>query len=146
MPAGMQLICGLYSWPPAAVVARLASKILWYSAVSGACWRKPAGLVGSHCAAPGLTQVPPMSGYVASSEAPAAAPARTSTAANEIVPIRKTTPIMIGPVRLRSGTTAAPMGRSGANLMRDDRLSGGEVGLLLRPGTARRAAAKRIDG
>src|ERR1700730_2793080 len=31
-------------------------------------------------------------------------------------------------------------------LVGDDRLPGGEVGLLLRPGAARRAAAQRIDG
>src|SRR6266700_2619066 len=95
MPAGRQLTCGLYSWPPAAVIARLPSNMAWYSGVSGACCLSPAGLVGSHWATPGRTQVPPICGYFASSRACAPVAAMPSTAASAIAPSEHRAPITV---------------------------------------------------
>ena len=48
MPSGMQMPVGSLPWPPSVWSARPASKIAWYSGVSGACWPRPTGLVMSH--------------------------------------------------------------------------------------------------
>ncbi len=44
MPLVMQLTWGSLPWPPFAWSLMLASRIAWYSGVSGAFWPRPAGL------------------------------------------------------------------------------------------------------
>src|SRR6266446_7016718 len=79
--------------PPRAWSARLASKIAWYSGVSGACCPRPMGLVGSHCMPPVLSHWPDQSGYLVSSCARAAAIVVTITVASTTAPIELRTGI-----------------------------------------------------
>src|SRR6266567_7950169 len=80
-------------WPPTACSARLASKILWYSGVSGACWAWPAPLVGSNDGGPPIpgtgnrVHMPFQSGYIESSKARAPANVAQSAAKSTIAPI-----------------------------------------------------------
>src|SRR5215510_11138125 len=68
--------------PPCSCDLRLASRIAWYSGVSGACWPLPHGLVGSNEGGPRRIPLhcPFQSGYLISSPA-ATAPTTIASAA-----------------------------------------------------------------
>src|SRR5215468_1301873 len=75
--------------PPCSCDLRLASRIAWYSGVSGACWPLPHGLVGSKEGCPPKVPTrrtplhcPFQSGYLISSPAAAAPTTITSAAAS----------------------------------------------------------------
>src|ERR1700676_3262132 len=78
MPCGMHWAVGSPPSPPVARSTILASWMALYSGVSGACWPRPRGLVGSHCPLPmssGFFHCPDQSGYFDMSCAcPAASP------------------------------------------------------------------------
>src|SRR5438477_7517549 len=76
MPVETQVMRMSSPCPPAAWSARLASKIFWYSGVSGACCARPGGLVWSHWLPMrgGFFHWPDQSGYLVSSNACAVAP------------------------------------------------------------------------
>src|SRR5882757_9457384 len=80
MPGGMQAPIGLLPCPPDAMLATLASKMAWYSAVSGACCPRPVSLRGSNEPAPARIHCPLISGYFVTSCAPALATAQASAA------------------------------------------------------------------
>src|SRR5215208_6011982 len=61
----MQAAIGLFPWPPAAWAATLASSTFWYSSLSGACWPRPGGLLGSKVPPARLFQLPLQAGYLA---------------------------------------------------------------------------------
>src|SRR6266478_2404751 len=91
MPGGRQSAPGFQlPWPPLAWSARLASSTAWYSGVSGACWPRPHGLVGSNAGWPPTPGIrtpihwPHRSGYFASSKAWAAE--QVATRASPIAP------------------------------------------------------------
>ena len=93
IPFGRQIRVTSLPCPPAAWSARLTSKILWYSGVSGACWPRPYGLLGS-CGgwptAPGTgarRHWPFQSGYLVSSQAMAPETETTSATASASAPI-----------------------------------------------------------
>src|SRR5712671_340624 len=66
MPLVVQLTRMFSPWPPSAWSAMLASKIFWYSGMSGACWVRPGRLVWSHWipAPGGRFHWPEKSGYL----------------------------------------------------------------------------------
>ena len=69
MPTGPQMFL-MSNITPARPLARLSSNTFWYSAVSGGCWPRPPGLVGSHTPT-GLPRFhkPSQSGYFLASSA-----------------------------------------------------------------------------
>src|SRR5260221_11426930 len=85
MPTGPQ-VPFMSKTTPALPLARLASNTFWYSGVSGGCWPRPLGLVGSQTPT-GLPRFhsPSQLGYLASS---ALATERHSAAARAAVLIQ----------------------------------------------------------
>ena len=83
IPSGMQVWTGSSPDPPWATSARFASKIFWYSGVSGACWPRAGGFVELNTpSGPTRCHCPAMSGYFFWSNGccAAAVPARSALA------------------------------------------------------------------
>src|SRR5215813_6172869 len=86
MPDVLQVNLVSLPCPPASWSARLASKMAWYSGVSGACCPRLRGLLGSHWVPPILCHWPSKSGYLVSSTARAAPDVMISARASAIEP------------------------------------------------------------
>src|SRR5215467_298661 len=86
MPDDLQVNLESLPCPPASWSARLASKIAWYSAVSGASCPRLRGLLGSHWVPPILCHWPARSGYLVSSNARATPDVMISARASAIEP------------------------------------------------------------
>src|SRR5262245_22905308 len=86
MPDDLQVNLVSLTCPPASWSARLASKMAWYSGVSGACCPRLRGLLGSHWVPPTLCHWPARSGYRVSSTARASPVVMISAAASAIEP------------------------------------------------------------
>src|SRR5262245_45567002 len=86
MPDDLQVNLVSLPCPPASWSARLASKMAWYSGVSGACCPRLRGLLGSHWVPPILCHWPAKSGYSVSSIARAAPVVMINAAASVIEP------------------------------------------------------------
>src|SRR5262245_5021290 len=93
--------------PPASWSARLASKMVWYSGVSGACCPRPRGLLGSHWVPPILCHWPAKSGYLVSSTARAAPDVMISAVASAIEPAESRLHIADLPAAIRGFTSHA---------------------------------------
>src|SRR2546423_5524524 len=84
MPDDRQVKRRSWPCPPASWSARLSTKMAWYSGVSGACWPRLRGLLGSHWVPPTRCHWPDKSGYFASSKAWAVAALMLRIAASTI--------------------------------------------------------------
>src|SRR5260370_38910101 len=105
MPAGLQVYLVFSPCAPRSCSARLASKIVWYSAVSGAAWPRPMGLVWSH-GLPGRSDAfggffhwPDQSGYFVSSSAQAGTTVMPS-ATRAMAPIGLRSDIIVPPTSM----------------------------------------------
>src|SRR5258707_11508147 len=87
MPGGMQVIDGVLPRPPAWRSACADARIAAYSGVSGACWPRPAGLVGSHWPTLSPVHCPDQSGYFHSARVGAAKTVRPTAADNAVARI-----------------------------------------------------------
>src|SRR5262249_55165082 len=95
-PGGRHRPIGLLPWPPAAIAARLASRIAWYSSVRGACCPRPGGLLGSNEPLPILSHCPLQSGYLDNSCAGAApTPSGVPPASPTIRPRTPVSPLLL---------------------------------------------------
>src|SRR5262249_27417991 len=105
MPDDRQVNRKSWPCPPAFWSARLASKMPWYSGVSGASCPRLGGLLGSHWVPPILCHWPAKSGYFVSSNASAAPDVMISAMASAIEPAESRLRIADLPVTIRGSTS-----------------------------------------